>query len=230
MDGDHVPPKAAFNSRDRQPTLKLQTHKACNASFSVEDKKVAQLIAMRRWQGPSSQRDAALKFAVYPGFGAGVMNLDVDQAVWRWIRGFHAALYQRPLLTDHRSIVTPFPRADMSSGLPKVRPLRPQHALAVRVLKYNRITANLDTVVANNRQLRYECVWAEDDDGGRWFCMFGLDIYDWKDLGSHTAEIPARGCAGMYALADFSVPAGATVAKDPAIEIPNLDALDPFGR
>lgn len=193
LSGDHVPPKATFNARDRQPHLKLQTHKACNESFSVEDKKVAQLIAMRRWEGPSSERDAALEFAVYPGFGAGVTNLDVDQAVWRWIGGFHAALYRQPLLTDHRSIVTPLPRADMSTGVPKVRSLRPQHALAVKTIKYNRLTGTLDTIVANNRQLRYECVWAEGDDRDKWLCLFALDIYDWKDLGSHTAETPARG-------------------------------------
>lgn len=43
-DGDHVPPKAAFNPRDREPAFKLETHKKCNASFSVDDKKVGQLI------------------------------------------------------------------------------------------------------------------------------------------------------------------------------------------
>jgi hypothetical protein len=229
LTGDHVPPRATFNARDREPVLKLQTHKACNESFSVEDKKVAQLIAMRRLQGPSSERDAALEFTVFPGFGAGVMNLDVDQAVWRWIRGFHAALYRQPLVTNSYSIVTPFPRAEMSSGAPKVRQLRPQHALAVKTIKYNRLSSNLDTLVANKRQLRYECVWAEDDGGGKWFCMFALDIYDWKDLGGRSAEAPARGCAGMYACRDYSLPPGATVAKDPIIEIPNRDTLDPFG-
>ena len=60
--------------------------------------------------------------------------------------------------------------------------------------------------------------------------MLALDIYDWNDLGSHTPEIPARGCAGMYALPDYSRPEGATVGKRPAIEIPNIDALDAFGR
>jgi hypothetical protein len=231
LSGDHVPPRAAFNARDRQPVLKLETHKTCNESFSVDDKKVAQLIALRRRERPSSARDSAPRFALYPGpgGGAGVVNLDVDQAVWRWIRGFHAALYRQPLLTTNHAIVTPFPRADLGSGVPKVRPLRPQHALAVRVLKYNRHVGNLDALVANNGQLRYECVWAEADDGGRWFCMFGLDIYDWKDLGSHSEEIPARGCAGMYALPDYSLPAGATVGRDPVIEIPSKDPLDPFG-
>lgn len=228
--GDHVPPKAAFNLRDRHPVLKLQTHKVCNGAFSIEDKKVAQLIALRRHQGPSSPRDAALKFVAYPGIGIGVTNLNVDYAVWRWIKGFHAALYRQPLVTDFFAIVTPFPRADLSSGVPKVRKLRDQHALAVSVIKYNRIASNLDLIEANNGKLRYQCAWCATDDGKRWFCMFGLDIYDWKDLGSHTAEIPARGCAGMYALSDYSRPEGSTVGKMPAIESPNVDVLDPFGR
>ena len=59
--------------------------------------------------------------------------------------------------------------------------------------------------------------------------LFALDIYDWKDLGSHTGQIPARGCAGVYALQDYSLPAGATVGRRPVIEIQNRDALDPFG-
>lgn len=229
VDGDHVPPKATFNTRDREPALKLKTHRACNGAFSVEDKKIAQLVAMRRRQGPSSARDAALRFAAYTGTGVGVTNLDIDEAVWRWIRGFHAALYRQPLLTEWRAIVTPFPRAEMVGGAPNVRPLREQHPLAVRVIKYNRLLGKLDELVANNGKLRYECAWCEADDG-RWFCMLALDIYDWKDLGSHTADIPARGCAGVYALKDFSRPEGSTVGKRPVIEIPNADTLDPFGR
>jgi hypothetical protein len=40
-DGDHVPPRSACNPRDHEPALKLQTHRRCNASYSVDDKKVA---------------------------------------------------------------------------------------------------------------------------------------------------------------------------------------------
>ncbi len=227
-DGDHVPPQATFNPRDRNPVLKLETHRECNGAFKVEDKKIAQLIALRRRQSPSSPRDAALTFAAHPGFGVGVTNLNVDWAVWRWIRGFHAALYRQPLLTEWHSIVTPFPRADVTDGLPKLRPLRPQHALAVNVIKYNRLAGSLDRIEAYKRQLRYECVWCQTDDGEKWFCMLALDIYDWKDLGSHTAEIPARGCTGVYALPDYSVPPGATIGRRPEIEIPNNDTLDAF--
>src|ERR1700688_4999140 len=67
-DGDHVPPKTAFNARDREPALKLETHKQCNASLSVEDKKVGQLIALRRREKAPPSRDQALKFVS----GAGI--------------------------------------------------------------------------------------------------------------------------------------------------------------
>lgn len=60
VDGDHVPPKAAFNARDKEPPLKLKTHVACNSAWKVDDRKIAQLIALRRREGPSSHRDQAL--------------------------------------------------------------------------------------------------------------------------------------------------------------------------
>lgn len=50
----------------------------------------------------------------------------------------------------------------------------------------------------------------------------------WKDLASHTAEIPARGCAGT--LTDYSRPEGSPAGKRPAIETPNIDVLDSFAR
>ena len=75
VDGDHVPPKAVFNPRDRTPTLKLKTHKKCNAALSIDDKKIAQLIALHRFDGPKSVRDQALQFASYPG---GMQESPVD--------------------------------------------------------------------------------------------------------------------------------------------------------
>jgi hypothetical protein len=228
VDGDHVPPRAIFNSRDREPALKLKTHRACNVRLSVDDKKIGQLIALRRFEGPKSARDMALKFVHYSGTGVAVDNLNVDKAVWRWVMGFHAALYRAPLLGNWHAITTPFPRGDKHYGAEQIRPIPKQHLLAVETIKYNRATGNIDQVVANRQQLRFECVWCQADDGVRWSCMFALDVYDWKDLGSHTKEIPARGCAGVYALPDFSVPKGAAAGRPPTILIPNWDALDPF--
>ena len=134
VDRDHVPPKSAFNVSDRQLVLKLKTHRACNNGFSVADKKVGQLIALRRREQPKSPRDLALRFGHYTGLGVAVENLNVDGAVWRWIKGFHSALYGQPLLGDHFAIVTPFPRADKTPSGIKLQPIRGQHLVAVETI------------------------------------------------------------------------------------------------
>lgn len=228
VDGDHVPPSCVFNARDRVNVLKLTTHRKCNGAFSVEDKKAGQLIALRRRENTSSARDDALKFGHYPGLGVALENLNVDAAIWRWIKGFHAALYRQPLVGDEYSIQTPFPRADKNNGLVTVRPIRQQHLLTVESIKRNRASGNLDAIIANNGKLRFECVWCLADDQVSWFCMFALDIYDWKDLGSHSNAIPARGCAGVYLLPDKTAPEGAATGRDGPVLIPNVDVLDAF--
>jgi hypothetical protein len=227
VNADHVPPKCTFNARDREPALKLQTHKECNSAESIEDNKVGQLIALRRFESPRPERQV-LKFGHYGNMVA-VENLNIDAAVWRWVRGFHAALYRQPLVQSaNRAIQTPFPRAQKTFGGPVVVPIRQQHVLSVDVIKRNRVVRNLDRVYSNKDQLRYECVWAKGDESDWWICIFALDIYDWKDLGSHTAEIPARGCTGMYVQQNRSVPEGATLDAMQIIAVPNQDVLDPF--
>src|ERR1039458_8862362 len=63
VDWDHVPAKSAFSPRDHDPPLKLKTHReTCHAQWSDNDKKVGQLISLRRGEGPKSQRDQALRF------------------------------------------------------------------------------------------------------------------------------------------------------------------------
>jgi hypothetical protein len=170
-----------------------------------------------------------LQIVHYANLGmAAVENLNVDGAVWRWVKGFHAALYRQPLTGDAHAIQTPFPRGDVRDGRVSIRPIPQQHLPTVDAIKRNRAAGTLDVLVANKSKLRYECVWCKADSREEWFCMFALDIYDWKDLGSHTKEIPARGCAGQYMLVDRSVPVGA--ARDNAIAnpTPNQDTLDAF--
>lgn len=225
---DHVPPKCTFSASDRRLVLKLKTHVDCNSSFKVEDKKVGQLIALRRYERPKTARDFALRFGYYSNIGVAVENLNVDAAVWRWVRAFHAALYGQPLLGSQWSLQTPFPRADKTADGPKLQPILEQHVLAIDVIKTNRALDNVDVIAAYNGKLTYECVWCQADDGERWLCCFGLDIYDWKDLGSHTADIPARGCAGMYVLPSKAAPTVASLDRQTPIIIPNLDRLDPF--
>ena len=84
----------------------------------------------------------------------------------------------------------------------------------------------LDTIRANTGNLTYECVWAQSDRDG-WFCVFALNIYDWKDLGA-TPIGPARGCAGAYVTVTGHVPPSATRVSTSRLLVPNSDPLDPF--
>jgi hypothetical protein len=169
-DGDHVPPKTTFNPRDRDPPLKLKTHKICNGRQSVDDKKVGQLLALRHGEKPNSARDHALQFVDYPHLGmVALENLAVDSAIWRWIAGFHAALYRQPMTGARGSIQTPFPRADKNEGRVVLRPLLPQNIEFVDNIKINRAHGNLDAIVSNNGKVVYECVWCLFDESDRWF-------------------------------------------------------------
>lgn len=227
VDRDHVPPSAAFNKRDREPLI-LQTHKVCNSGLSIDDKKIGQLIALRRREGLSSPRDQALKMVHYQTLQmTAVENLNVDEAVRRWVKGFHAALYRQPLTGNYFAIQTPFPRGEVREGRVSIPPIQPQHVLAVETIKRNRAAGTLDLVTTNKGNLRYECVWCETDSGSEWLCIFAIDIYDWKDLGSHTEAIPSRGCVGQYMLPDRSLPPSAA-CDSVGTATPNEDKLDAF--
>jgi len=97
--------------------LKLRAHKACNHGHHLNDEKIGQMIALRRREAPRPENRKL--HALRTNAGAAIINLDVDATVWRWITGFHAALYREPLhfqatgKTDPpfvRSIVLPFPK------------------------------------------------------------------------------------------------------------------------
>ena len=89
---DHVPPKCTFAKSDREPLI-LPSHVTCNRSYELLDEKVGQFIALRRREVADPDNDR-LRFALSPDMKHGALiNVDVDGAVWRWIKGFHAALY-----------------------------------------------------------------------------------------------------------------------------------------
>jgi len=224
---DHVPPECIFAPRDREP-LWLPAHTACNKSYALVDEKIGQLIALRYGKVPRDPTHRRLKFAFSRQRDLGAMvNLDIDAAVWRWIGGFHAALYREPGIGIRGSLATPFPKAQFVGGRAVVAPLRVQHQFFVQTIKSNRLRGNLDRISCNKGKLTYECVWQQSDNGGPWMCMFALDIYDWKDLG-RTGVLPARGCAGYYVTPTGSAPAGATRAVKSSIIIPTTDRLDAF--
>lgn len=226
---DHLPAQCIFIAGDREP-LWLPTHVACNTGESVVDEMMGQLIGLRYGKVPSDPEKQRLEFQVFSDLQAALTNLSIDQAVWRWVRGCHAALYGEPLVMDGiaaaGALVTPFPRATKSDAGPVIEPLRPQHQIFVQAIKANRMKDNLDRVHTNKGKFRYECVWLQADDG-RWMCVFAIDLYDWKDLG-RTPLAPARGCAGMYVPASGTPPAGAPRSRSSALILPNYDTFDPF--
>lgn len=230
---DHIPPQSIFLKEDREP-LWLPTHVACNTGETITDQKIGQLIALKYGKAPKDAAHRRLEITWFPNEQlAALTNLDVDAAVWRWIRGFHAALYRNPLLIDFTaaaipgSLVTPFPKAPKGTDQIAIEPLRPQHSAFVQTIKLNRLKQNLDRISCNKGKLLYECVWNQADNNGPWMCMFAVNVYDWKDLGS-TGQHPPRGCAGFYMLADGSKPEDAAQGVSSPIIIPNLDPLDPF--
>src|SRR5437016_5499563 len=86
---DHVPPENIFAKRDRMPLL-LATHCDCNSAHKLTDEKIGQLISLKWGHAPSSPENWRLKLGRSPLVGLGaITNLNVDEAVWRWIRGFH---------------------------------------------------------------------------------------------------------------------------------------------
>ena len=64
-----------------------------------------------------------------------------------------------------------------------------------------------------------------DDEG--WGCIYGLDLYGWKNLGD-VHNFPARACVGLYQRQDARCPPTATRATEIEFPFENRDALDPF--
>jgi hypothetical protein len=92
---DHLPPETVFALADRQtgPVLWLPAHKACNEAEGTSDQKLGQLIGLRRFEVLASRRDRQLKFTVFPRQALGaIINLNIDQAIWRWVRGFQQSI------------------------------------------------------------------------------------------------------------------------------------------
>jgi hypothetical protein len=94
--GDHVPPKAIFANPDRRRPLKLKTHVDCNSGHKVTDERMGQLLALLHGKVPTVENQK-LKFSIDRKRGlAAVNNTDIEGSVWRYVRGFHAALYREP--------------------------------------------------------------------------------------------------------------------------------------
>jgi hypothetical protein len=231
-DRDHNSARGVFASTDRQPALILKSHKACNWAQGIADNKIGQLLKLKRGEVPSNPKHRILKFTWLPRQAvSAVTNVEVDRAVWRWIRGFHAALYGEPLEDrPERALVTPFQRGRPFGRNFGIEGIKPQHLKFVEVIKANRVRNNLDRICSNRGKLTYECVWVrmQAQTASPWACVFALDLYDWKDLGA--PELGQRGCAGCYLLPDGRRPHKGTAEIISKVLVPNYEPLDPFGH
>ena len=98
---DHVIPKAVFLPQDRTRPLILPTHEKCNQEQSATDEIVGQLISALNQKYPD-RNNIRLKVSIQnePNLRYPVMVLEgvnLQGVIARWVKGFHAALYQQYL-------------------------------------------------------------------------------------------------------------------------------------
>lgn len=228
---DHVPPKAIFSLEDRANPLILPTHEKCNSDQSVPDEHISQLVSFLHGSGPT---EAALRLDVEAAHVEGIeqpfgllRGTDLDRIVWRWVKAFHAALYQRALdVQGKANIHVPFPRARKEDGKLLYERVLPQQRSIAEELKKSRLAKTLDRIECYCGKCIYECTWVTGD-RGKQVCMLALKIYDWEKLAE--PRVPAsRGCVGIYQPVDGRPPNATKATK---LELPPSPShpLDPFG-
>ncbi|MCK5113300.1 MAG: hypothetical protein KAR11_00875 [Phycisphaerae bacterium] len=166
------------------------------------DEMLAQLIAVLHGKHPK-ERHNKWKFGAtkLPGSkhssGIAYNGCDLKPRVWRCIKGFHAALYNEYLETNgHANVHLPFPEAQWEGNEVKYLPILEQQYIIAEELRKSRIAKTNDRVSCYQGKCVYECIWVKSD-AGIWFCMFGLRLYDWENLGD-IHNFPKRGCVGIY--------------------------------
>jgi hypothetical protein len=204
---DHVPNESVFAVEHKEPLL-LPTHLACNARHSAADEQMGQLIALLRGYVPSNPAHQRLVIEPIAGGFLALRSVNVHAAVWRWVRGFHAALYRQPLRTPFLGeLTTPFPSAEIKPEGAVLEIPTANYPQLAYIVEKNRAASNTDRIVSNAGVLKYECVWGRPTADGPWLCAFTLDIYDWKDLGE--PRLHQRDCLGFYV--QDELPSGATI-------------------
>ena len=222
---DHVPPRTVFATAHREPALVLPTHRKCNVGQSQRDEVIGQLVALLHGKAPRAER-LRLAFDLFSVDGnpaplAGLREIPVGPIIWRWVRGFHAALYGESLPDCGGYIFPPFPTST-ARGRRFVPDREAGRVTLTDAFKQHRHIGRTDQIVCNGSQCEYGCVWLKMDDG-RLFCLFGLRLYNWQDLGDQ--RFGKRGCIGYYQCA---IPPGATVGTELEIPVRNFSPLDPF--
>lgn len=212
---DHIPPRAVFHEEDRNWPLTVPCHHRCNQERSMTDVKIAQLVGVARGQHFDTKNFALDVAPLQSANGEspiGILsNLNMADEIWRWVRGFHAALYQSYLPADRlHGIHEPVPKGELTArGLqvtddPHVRDAMKQ------VLLRNLEAEQIDGIRSNNGKLLYSCVWVLPPLDTSWGCCFGLRVYDWKNIGD--PRFPRHDCFGWYTI-DGEPPTGASIVN-----------------
>ncbi len=206
-DLDHVIAKGIFLENDRNFPLKLPTHKDCNNGLSDSDMALSQIIGLLHDREPSQNQDKRnVRFIknlenqdeAHPVFSIG----DLRTLIFRWVKGCHAALYGEflpdPIGPRRRSILPPFPMGvEKEAGIYFFdEDFTPQYFEFAKALQKSKLARSMDGIECYNQKFKYYCTWDQLDNG--WpFCIFTLDLYDWRRLGSIHKVLP-RDCIGAY--------------------------------
>jgi hypothetical protein len=170
--------------------------------LSDPDEVIGQLVSAVHGTTTSPEK-LRLKFHIIEtdtgGLRPGVSGVNIEQQVIRWVRGFHAALYEEflPSAPACQFLVSlPFPRlpSDVISDA-FTEGLLQHHINLVAEIRQNRRAGCLDRIECNNGKCLYECVWTKAD-GGESVCVFALRLYDWANLA--VAAENRRSCVGLY--------------------------------
>jgi len=227
---DHVPPRAMFLPEDRGDPLILPTHFDCNQGESIEDELVGQFVSLVHRKQPSPER---LRLDVVGGHLrpdgqriALMRNVHLQRIIWRWVRGFHVALYGEYLPNDNNIFVhPPMPSGRQNGDRIIPDPIHPQQLLVPAEIKKNRAAKNLDVLTCCNGKCCYETVFVLADNGQP-LCFWALRIYDWEKLGE-PRWVSSHGCIGCYE-PPAGIPQGASRGTRLEFPFPNRDPLDPF--
>jgi len=228
---DHVPPSGLFALADRALPLILPTHRRCNERRSPEDQAIGQLVGVLhgRRVNPRHNKLQVTLLGRFPDGrpAAAATEIDIREAIRRWVRGFHSALYGEYLPADSIfATYPPLPEGTRVADYVRFDPVPEALPKFVEELKRNRTVRNLDRVICRNGKCRYECVWSQADDG-RWICIYGLDLYNWSDLGAR--DQPSRGCVGCYRRPSGGAPPNASTGTRLVFNIERTSPFDPFG-
>lgn len=228
---DHLPAKTCFHNNDRNFPLKVACHKKCNGSNSDFDIRIGQLFLPIHQRVPSDPGNLMLDVEPVNDERGGqpvgtLRGLNIKPEVWRWVRGFHSALYSEflPAHCDHE-IFEPlgrlvefgddlFPAAESEKRWKITRSVQAH-------LKNDRF----DEIVCNNEKLRYVCFWMPHRNG-HCECAFALDVNSWHELGD--ARLGKRGCVGQYSVARDVPPEDAAIEISFPIALSGHDNWNPF--